>query len=179
MGYPDPGGSLQPLFLLTRAMLIPSHCFTGHAIPGRFDPIGDAQRSPRVLSLLQWWHQHVEPDPSVAASIAKYAAFLTTPSNHEGNVKYTLIRNSCFEREEAVLCWCVGVLVCWCEHHRSSVRPFTFLPAFKDRGRLWKVGGGGEDASSARLPGLFSYLIRVFSSLLFSCRLVLSCLPTE
>ena len=56
----------------------------GHAIPGRFDPIGDAQRSPRVVSLLQWWHQKVEPDAKVAASIAKYATFLTNPANHEG-----------------------------------------------------------------------------------------------
>ena len=39
----------------------------GNSIPGRFDPIGDAQRSPRVLSLLQWWYQQVDPDPQVKA----------------------------------------------------------------------------------------------------------------
>ena len=54
----------------------------GNSVPGRFDPIGDAQRSPRVLSLLQWWHQQVDPDPTVEAAITRYTDFLTTPANH-------------------------------------------------------------------------------------------------
>jgi hypothetical protein len=54
----------------------------GNSVPGRFDPIGDAQRSPRVLSLLQWWHQQVDADPTVEAAITRYTDFLTTPANH-------------------------------------------------------------------------------------------------
>eukprot|EP00039_Didymoeca_costata_P004490 m.73599 g.73599 ORF g.73599 m.73599 type:complete len:182 (+) comp12426_c0_seq2:740-1285(+) len=46
-----------------------------------FDPTGDAQRSPRVLSLLQWYNQ--VPDANVTKAIEKYADFLAVPSNQE------------------------------------------------------------------------------------------------
>jgi hypothetical protein len=47
----------------------------------KFSPSGDAQRSPRALSLLQWYYQHVSPDPAVGKAIQKYATFITTTAN--------------------------------------------------------------------------------------------------
>lgn len=47
----------------------------------RFSPSGDAQRSPRALSLLQWYYQRVSPDPAVAKAIRMYATFITTAAN--------------------------------------------------------------------------------------------------
>ena len=48
------------------------------ASPGMltFSASGDAQRSPRALSLLQWYHQRMEPLPEVAAAIQKYVDYL-------------------------------------------------------------------------------------------------------
>jgi hypothetical protein len=37
-----------------------------------FSASGDAQRSPRALSLLQWYYQRMEPLPEVQAAIQKY-----------------------------------------------------------------------------------------------------------
>ena len=39
----------------------------------KFSPSGDAQRSPRALTLLQWYYQRVEPDPAVGTAIQKCA----------------------------------------------------------------------------------------------------------
>ena len=49
----------------------------------QFTPGGDAQRSPRVLSLLQWFDQRVAKgtDLNVRQSIQKYVAFLLNPTN--------------------------------------------------------------------------------------------------
>ena len=55
--------------------------------PGGFTPSGDAQRSPRAVSLLQWYQARVapagSPDPVVATAIAKYIAFLLNPAKME------------------------------------------------------------------------------------------------
>eukprot|EP00035_Acanthoeca_spectabilis_P024329 m.453364 g.453364 ORF g.453364 m.453364 type:complete len:416 (-) comp20483_c0_seq1:130-1377(-) len=42
----------------------------------RFSPSGDAQRSPRALSLIQWYLATYGPDPSIEESIHKFVAFL-------------------------------------------------------------------------------------------------------
>jgi hypothetical protein len=49
----------------------------------QFTPSGDAQRSPRVLSLLQWFDQRVAmgTDASVRKSIREYVAFVLNPIN--------------------------------------------------------------------------------------------------
>ena len=52
--------------------------------PGGFTPSGDAQRSPRAVSLLQWYQARVapagSPDPVVAKAIGKYISFLLNPT---------------------------------------------------------------------------------------------------
>ena len=48
--------------------------------------MGDAQRSPRALSLLQWCFQRVEPlgNPEFGRAIQKYVDFLLDPKNSAG-----------------------------------------------------------------------------------------------
>ena len=52
--------------------------------PGGFTPSADARRSPRAVSLLQWYQAKVmppgSPDPVVAKAIDKYVAFLLNPT---------------------------------------------------------------------------------------------------
>lgn len=45
-----------------------------------FSPDADAIRSPRAVSLLQWYVQHVEADAAVEAAIAKFVKFLLDPA---------------------------------------------------------------------------------------------------
>jgi len=40
-----------------------------------FTPSGDAQRSPRALSLLQWYTSHVEPDAAATKAIGRWLDF--------------------------------------------------------------------------------------------------------
>eukprot|EP00729_Bicosta_minor_P015444 gene15444-2058_t len=47
----------------------------------QFSPSGDAQRSPRALSLLQWYYMHVSADKEVGTAIQKYATFLANKAN--------------------------------------------------------------------------------------------------
>jgi hypothetical protein len=48
--------------------------------PLGFSPDADAIRSPRAVSLLQWYVMHVEADPAVSAAIAKFVKFLLDPA---------------------------------------------------------------------------------------------------
>ena len=43
-----------------------------------FSASGDVQRSPRALSLLQWYYQRVEPLPEVQTAIQKYVVRVRT-----------------------------------------------------------------------------------------------------
>ena len=57
---------------------------TGTASPigqARFSASGDAQRSPRALSLLQWCHARLGGDASFRAAAQKYVNFLLNPAN--------------------------------------------------------------------------------------------------
>lgn len=49
-----------------------------------FSPREDALRSPRALSLLQWYYERVDAEPKVANSIQQYVNFLLDPSHHDG-----------------------------------------------------------------------------------------------
>jgi hypothetical protein len=46
-----------------------------------FSADGDAQRSPRALSLLQWYHTRIQANSAYQTAIDKYVAFLLQPSN--------------------------------------------------------------------------------------------------
>jgi hypothetical protein len=53
----------------------------GKAHHNRFSPSGDAQRSPRALSLLQWYASNVDPgDSEVVEAIGKYLGFILNPT---------------------------------------------------------------------------------------------------
>ncbi len=44
-------------------------------------PFADQTRSPGIINLLIWYHQHVSPDPRVAAAVKKFDRFLLDPNN--------------------------------------------------------------------------------------------------
>lgn len=50
----------------------------------RFSPSGDAERSPRALSLLQWYAERVEATPEVVNAIGKFVGFVLNATASKG-----------------------------------------------------------------------------------------------
>ena len=54
---------------------------TTHCNP--FAYAGEQQRSPRALSLLQWYYHSVNQDPRIVGAVRRYFAFLKTSAAQE------------------------------------------------------------------------------------------------
>lgn len=57
---------------------------------------GEVQRSPRAISLLQWWYRHVHADIRVANALERYVGWLQTPSGAKASGLNTLALSTGF-----------------------------------------------------------------------------------